>query len=473
MGGTTPTRTTRTGLRSRRLGLHTKVILAFGIGAALVSAVLAVSTFYFVRRDLVSQRMTSVMRQTFVNARLVKVELGAPSAKIGNALASVTTANGSQAFLYREGLWYSTSATTKGSAIPRRLVGVVLAGNVAEQRVDLAGVPTAIVGVPIPAIGVSYFEEHPLTDLSATLSVLGTVLTTVAIATTVGGALLGWWASRRLVRPLSEVVSVATDIAGGTLDRRLPDDPDLRPLVTAFNDMVAALQGRIERDARFASDVTHELRSPLTTISASIELLGSYRARFPEGAVLALDTLHVEVDRFSMMVQELLEMAGIDAGAAAHHFTDVPVGELVERTIAGYDASIRVEIAADAIGAQVRGDKRRLQQVLVNLLDNAETHAGGAVAVHVLREGEWVSICVDDAGPGIAPEERHRVFERFYRGAASGRRGDTVGSGLGLALVAEHIRVHGGSVRVGESPEGGARLEVRLPIAAIILPAHQ
>ena len=468
MGGMTVPRGTRANPRRRRLGLHAKVILAFGIGAALVSAVLAVSTFYFVRRELVSQRMTSVMRQTFVNARLVKVELGAPSAKIGNALASVTTTNGARAFLYRNGLWYSNSATKNGTAIPRKLVDVVLAGNVAEQRVNLAGVPTAIVGVPIPAIGVAYFEEHPLTDLASTLGVLGTVLTTVAIATTVGGVLLGWRASRRLMRPLNDVVSVATDIAGGTLDRRLPDDPDLRPLVTAFNDMVAALQRRIERDARFASDVTHELRSPLTTIGASIELLGSYRAALPDGGLLALDTLHVEVDRFSTMVEELLEMAGIDAGAAGHHFTEVPVGELVERTIAGYDTSIRVEIAPDALGAQVRGDKRRLQQVLLNLLDNAETHAGGAVAVHVLRDGEWVAVCVDDAGPGIVPEERQRVFERFYRGAASGRRGDTGGSGLGLALVAEHVRLHGGTVHVGESPEGGARFEVRFPVAAVI-----
>lgn len=448
----------------RRYGLQARVIAAFAVGAALVSAVLAVSTFYFVRRDLIDQRDTSVLRETYVNARLVKVELGAPSAKIGDILSSLTTTNGARSFIYRDRLWYSNSASISGTAIPVALTRAVVRGNVADEQTMLNGVPTLVVGVPIPAIGIDYFEEHPLTDLESTLGVLGTVLTTVAIATTVGGALAGWWASRRLVRPLSDVVAVATEIAGGTLDRRLPDDPDLQPLVTSFNDMVGTLAQRIDRDARFASDVTHELRSPLTTIGASVELLSAYKSHLPADGATALDTLHVEVDRFSSMVEELLEIASIDAGAAVLHFTDVPLGELVCLTVSGYDPQIPVSVAPDFSGVEVRGDKRRLQQVLLNLLDNAETHGGGAVAVSVEREGAWAAVSVDDAGPGIAPAERHRVLERFYRGAASGRRGDTGGSGLGLALVAEHVRAHEGSVRITDSPAGGARVTVRLPV---------
>ena len=450
--------------RRRRFGLQARVITTFSLGAALVSAVLAVSTFFFVRRELVSQRTKSVLHQTFVDARLVKVELGAPSGDIGGALSSVATSTGTHSFIYRRGLWYSSSAAVSGTAIPGDLSRAVEGGNVADQRVVLDGVPSLVVGVPIPAVDVAYFEEHPLTDLASTLRVLGTVLTTVAIATTVGGALAGWWASRRLVRPLSEVVNVATEIAGGTLDRRLPDDPDLQPLVTSFNGMVTALQERIERDARFASDVTHELRSPLTTIGASVELLDSYKSTLPAGGGQAVDTLHMEVDRFSTMVQELLEIASIDAGAALLHFTDVPIAELVQLTVDGYDPGIPVTVSPDARGALVRGDKRRLQQVLLNLLDNAETHAGGAVGVDVRTDASWATVSVDDAGPGIPPADRTRVFERFYRGAASGRRGDTAGSGLGLALVAEHVRAHGGHVQIDDSPAGGARVSVMLPV---------
>lgn len=451
--------------RRRRFGLQARVITAFAVGAALVSAVLAVSTFYFVRQSLVAQRVSSVLRQTYANARVVKVELGAPSAKIGDALSTVTT-NGAQSFIFRRGLWYSSSASVSGTAIPAGLKSTVVRGSVAYQRVMLDGVPTLVVGVPMRAMGIAYFEEHPLTDLASTLRVLGTVLTVVAIATTLGGAGAGWWASRRLVRPLTEVVAASTDIAGGTLDRRLPDDPDLQPLVTSFNEMVTALQQRIERDARFASDVTHELRSPLTTIGASMELLSSYRALLPAGGVKAIDALHVEVERFSTMVQELLEIASMDVGAAIFQFGDVPLAKLVQLTVAGYDPSIPVTLGPDVMDAQVRGDKRRLQQVLLNLLDNAEIHAGGALAVNVEDDGRWATISVDDAGPGVAEEDRHRVFERFYRGAASGRRAATRGSGLGLALVAEHVRAHGGSVHIEDSPAGGARV-------AVVLPEHQ
>ncbi len=452
------------GTRRRRLGLQSRVIATFALGAALVSAVLAVSTFYFVRREVVSQRTRSILRQTFVDARLVKVELGVPSARVGDALSSLETATGVHSYVYRAGLWYSSSASVSGTAVPEQLTRLVIGGAVADQLVRRDGVPTLVVGVPIPAIGIAYFEEHPLTDLASTLQVLGTVLTTVAIATTAGGALAGWWASRRLVRPLTDVVNVATEIAGGTLDRRLPDDPDLHPLVTSFNGMVTALQERIERDARFASDVTHELRSPLTTIGASVELLDSYKACLPEGGAKAVDTLHMEVDRFTTMVQELLEIASADAGAAALHFTTIPLAELVERTVAGYDQSIPVTFSEGARDSIIRGDKRRLQQVLLNLLDNAETHAGGALGVDVGAEGAWATVSVHDAGPGIPVEERDRVFDRFYRGAASGRRGDTAGSGLGLALVAEHVRAHGGRVQIDEGAAGGARVSVVLPL---------
>ncbi len=459
--------------RPRRYGLQARVIAAFVFGAALVSAVLALNTYFFVRRDLVAQRESSDLRQTYVNAHLVKVELGASStANLANAVSSVATQQGVQSFIYRAGTWYSNSASISGAQIPGRFVhAVVHGGEVADQRVIIGGAPMFLVGIPIPAIGIAYFQELPLTDLASTLNVLGAVLTTVAIATTAGGALVGWLISRRLVRPLGDVVVAATDIASGALDRRLPDDPDLQPLVTTFNEMVSTLQARIERDARFASDVTHELRSPLTTIGASVELLRSHRSLLPEDGTKALDTLQIEVERFSQMVQELLEIATMDAGAAVLHFTEVPLDALVRVTVSGYNPHIPLSIAPEAVGIWVRGDKRRLQQVLLNLLDNAETYAGGAVLVSLDRHGTWATIAVDDAGPGIAPHERERVFERFYRGAASGRRGDTGGSGLGLALVAEHLRAHGGGAHIEESPAGGARVVATLPVAAPLAPA--
>jgi len=439
-------------------------VIAFGVGAALVSGALAIISFAVVRQDLLAQRQASSLRQAYANARLVKEKLAVPSADVADVLSTLAPSGSVRSFVYRRGVWFSTSASVGGTPAPPALLRTVLAGNTAEQRIILDGTPTVVVGIPFPSIGASYFEEHSVSDIQGTLNLLATVLATTAVATAVGGALVGLWASRRLFRPLAAVARVATEIAGGTLDRRLPGDPDLEPFVTSFNDMVANLQLRIEREERFASDVSHELRSPLSTINASVELLGSYRHLLPDDGRMTVDTLGYEVERFSNMVQDLLEMSRIDAGAPNLNVTDLPLDELVLRAVAAHDPTIPVHISPEATGLRTMGDKRRLQRVIANLLDNADTHAGGAVLVTLDRDGSWASIAVEDKGPGIAPSERDRVFDRFYRGAASGRRGSTTGTGLGLALVAEHVHAHHGTVHIEDSAQGGARFIVLLGV---------
>lgn len=451
--------------RTRRFGLQTRAIASFGLGAALVSATLAITTFEVVRGDLLDQRAHSAQRQTFADARLVQEELGAPTAKVTGVLAALPSSATTHAFILRHGLWFSNAASVSETPIPPALSRAVTSGHVAEQRLVIGGTPTIVVGLPLPNLHAAYFEEHALTDIEATLQLLASVLGVAAVATTVGGALAGWWAAKRLVRPLGAVTRAAQDVSAGSLDRRLPDDPDLQPVVVAFNAMVGNLQARIERDSRFASDVTHELRSPLTTIGASVELLESYRAELPPGGRTAVDALRFEVERFTGMVQDLLDIARMDAGSAELHFTDSPLDELVRTTLASRGSPVPVVPRAEPHELVVRGDRRRLHHVLSNLLDNAERYAGGAVRIVLGRDGPWATICVEDAGPGVAPGERERIFERFYRGGASGRRRAGGGTGLGLALVAEHVRAHGGSVTVDDRPGGGARFTVRLPAA--------
>ena len=450
--------------RERRWRLRSRVVLAFAVGAALVSGALALITYAVARHELLAQRTSSSIRQTFANAHLVKQDLGAPSAQLADVLSSLQGTGGTESFIYRHGLWYGTSVSNNGSSLPTALFRSVLTGHVAEQRVVRAGESSVVVGVPLPAIGIDYFEVHPLGQLQGTVNLLVAVLGIAAAITTAGAVLAGLWASRRLVQPLTEAAKVATEVAGGSLDRRLPLDPDLHPLVSAFNEMMAALQDRVERDARFTSDVSHELRSPLTTIRASVELLDGYRHRLPTGGQQAVEALEVEVDRFSVMVQDLLEISRLDADATNLQLTDVPLDQLVRHVTAAWPGGVSFVVSSDARGVVVRGDKRRLQRVLANLLENAKIHAGGAVLVSLDRDRSWASISVEDHGPGIATEERDRLFERFYRGAASGRRGTTAGSGLGLALVSEHVHAHGGKVRIEDPDEGGARFVVSLPV---------
>ncbi len=443
-------------------------MLAFGIGAALVSTTLALATYAVAYHYLLSRRQTGSATQTLTNAHFVQQELESSSANIPNVLSSLVTPEGTRSLLYRSGRWYSPSVSLGRDSLPPSLTAVVRAGHPAEQRFVLDGTPSIAVGVPIPSIGADFFQVRTLGDLQQTLDTLGAILAGTALATTAAGCLLGRWASRRLMLPLTGIATVATAIAAGDLERRLPvdNDPDLGSLAASFNGMVTSLEQRIQRDARFASDVSHELRSPLTAVTTSLDVMETFRASLPPDGQRALDLVQLEVRRFSSMVQDLLEMSRMDAGAAGLDLEEVPLDELVERVVAARARRVPVQVSPDAVAGVVRVDKRRLQRVLANLLDNAEAYAGGAVLVAVDRNGSRTTISVEDNGPGVPPGEREYVFDRFFRGATAGRRNVTSGTGLGLALAAEHVRAHGGSIAVENRPEGGARFTIALPVTS-------
>jgi signal transduction histidine kinase len=208
--------------------------------------------------------------------------------------------------------------------------------------------------------------------------------------------------------------------------------------------------------------VSHELRSPLTTLSASIEVLQARRDELSDRTQAALDLLVADVQRFTAMVADLLEISRFDAGNASLQLDNVRIAQLVRLVVAQRHQPVDVQIGPEAAACRAQVDKRRLERVLTNLLDNADAYGGGATLVSVA-----VRIAVTDAGPGVDPDDRSRIFERFSRGrAVAGRRGSGEGVGLGLALVREHVGLHGGSVWVEDGPGGvGARFVVELPMA--------
>ncbi len=236
--------------------------------------------------------------------------------------------------------------------------------------------------------------------------------------------------------------------------------------------MASALQTRVERDARFASDVSHELRSPLMTLAASVEVMQARRAEMPERAQVALDLLVSDVTRFQGLVEDLLEISRFDAGAIRLHREDLLVAEFVRQAIAVSSMPKTPVTVTDRGETMImQGDRRRLARVIANLIDNARLHGGGEPEVHVTEaEGEdepigHIWIAVEDHGPGVPPEERTLIFERFARGGVAGRRSSSDGAGLGLALVDEHVRMHGGRVWVEDRSDGepGARFVLELP----------
>ena len=447
-------------------GVRSRVTAAFGAGAAALSVALAGGTYAVAHHYLLSEAQAGAESQTFADARLLRADLASPGTNLADVLSFLTPAQDTRSLVYRNGRWFSTSVSVGRDSLPTALLSLVRAVTPATQRVVINGSPELAVGLPLPAVPADYFEIHSLAELSRTLRILAAILGSTALVTTLGGIVVGRWASARLVRPLTSVAAVAGAISRGALDQRLPDDQDadLAPLVSSFNEMVDALAARIERDARFASDVSHELRSPLTTLAASVEVLGAYGAALPDPGRRALDLLRTEINRFSEMVQDLLEISRMDSGEVPLELETLPLDEVIVRTVEASSAGrVPVEVHPRARGATIRADRRRLQRVIANILDNADRYGRGATLVSVDCEGGWVSISIDDAGDGVAESERERIFERFYRGARARQRTDTVGTGLGLALTSEHVRAHGGRIRAEEAPSGGARFTIELP----------
>jgi two-component system sensor histidine kinase MtrB len=452
----------------RALGLRARVTVAFGLGALALSTFLAVSTYALVRNSLVTEREASALSQAYINARLVRDGLRSPNADLARVLGSLEPLSGG-AVIHLDGRWFANSLVVGRDVLPAELRTSAASGTPARQRFQHNGRTWLAIGLPLPRVHAEYFEAFSLADLDRTLAVLAYTLAGAALATSLGGALVGRWVAGRVLRPLRSVSSAAAAIASGRLETRLGPvvDRDLAPLAESFNRMVDVVTERIERDARFASDVSHELRSPLTTLSASVDVLIARRSELSERGRAALDLLGADLGRFERLVEDLLEMSRAEAGVVELQLDEIDVAELVGHTLERAAPTVPLNIDPQLDGARILGDKRRLERVIGNLLENAEAYGGGATRVSVEKAPNVVRVAVEDAGPGVPAGERSQVFDRFFRGSASGRRGAGTGTGLGLALVADHVRLHRGRVWVEDGPDGlGSRFVVELPEAS-------
>jgi signal transduction histidine kinase len=460
----------------RGLRLRIRVALFFTLAALLVTMVLSSVTYFAARNYLLNQREDSAESSAITNALFVRAQLLTRSDTPQRIIQSIRTEGGGFALLVigaptadgGDDTYYASAFRYTQSDLPEELRERTAAGETGMQRFTAGGDPFVAVGVRLEEMDATYFEAFPLESVQDALSLIATAFVIGVIATTLLAAGLGYWLSGRLMRPLRHVADAAGEIATGGLDTRLqPEaDPDLDRLASSFNDMADAVQARIEREARFSSDVSHELRSPITALSAAVEVLDARRADLPERSQQALDVVVNQVRRFDQLVLDLLELSRLDVGVADVHRDELRLGEVLPRIAArhGYaDVPVVVHPAAnDAISI----DKLRLERVVGNLLENASVHAGGASRISVEPgPGTTVLLAVEDGGPGVAASEKGRIFERFARGTASRHR--VGGTGLGLALVVEHARSYGGDAWVEDRPGGGARFVVRLPTSTV------
>ncbi|GAB3561902.1 HAMP domain-containing sensor histidine kinase [Amycolatopsis endophytica] len=446
------------------LSLRWRVAIAFGLGSLLVAGMFALATWNLASGYMLDQRSQSATQQAEVNGRLVDEAIRTRSTGLDELLTGLATGPNSSIILVRPGTQLTSGRPVDLAALPPAFVSAARSGHAVRQRVRVHDYPALAIALPVPSEGGAYIELFPLTELDRTFRFLSSLLGGGTLACGVLGGALGLWTSRRALRPLTALTAAASRVAAGDLTARLPDqaDADLAPLARTFNATTEALEHRVQRDARFAGDVSHELRSPLTTMTSAAEVLQRRRRDLPDPARRALDLLVLEVHRFRHMVTDLLEISRADRHGDDEAWEVLDLTALVTN-VAAHRGRPVPPLDGSETPALVRADRRRLDRVVGNLLDNADRYAGGPVRVGVRSGGGRVRLEVDDAGPGVPEHLRDQIFERFTRGDRAGQRGGDTGSGLGLAIVAEHVRRLGGRVRAEDRPGGGARFVVELP----------
>jgi signal transduction histidine kinase len=322
---------------------------------------------------------------------------------------------------------------------------------VETQRVDGPGGAKFTVAVASPLDGVRRSVDTVVRYLKIGIPLLILLV----------GALV-WLFVRRALRPVEAIREEVEAISHGTLHRRVPvpsAHDEVSRLAGTMNDMLDRLERSATRQRVFVSDASHELRSPLAAARTMLEVTRDDDPDVDWDALRAdlLDENH----RMESLVDGLLELARAD-DASADTTRAVELAEVVaEETSRRRSIPVEVDDVAHVV---VHGHADQLARALRNVLDNAERHASSRVKVAVLPADDVVHVVVDDDGPGIAPADRERVFDRFTR-LEEGRSRDDGGAGLGLAIVAAIVARHGGSVRVEVSPLGGARLTITLPCA--------
>ncbi len=351
-----------------------------------------------------------------------------------------------------------------GRIRPIRASSVPLLDDDEPYLLVVAGSATA--GAPyqvVVATPLAAEQRSVQTALSLLLLGIPVLLLLVGVAT--------WLLVGRALAPVERIRAQVARIGGARVAERIPvpaSDDEIARLAVTMNDMLGRLDDAQRTQRRFVADASHELRSPLTTLGATLEVAVADPTAVSWRELSPL--MSAEVDRMERLVQDLLLLAKVDEHTMALELEDVDLDDLVgdgERRLRSRPA---LRVQAEVAPVRVVGDRQRLARVVTNLTDNAAQHALGLVRLSLRAEGTGAVLVVEDDGPGVDAADRERVFERFVRLDASRER-SSGGSGLGLSIVREVVHAHGGSVRLlpASTPDDdrttGCRVEVHLPAA--------
>ncbi len=443
----------------------------------MLSILLSVVAYSLTRSNLVEQRQDVVFENARTNAFQLDNRLLTASVsptEYAPLLEQLLVLEGFQLGLFANGVYsFVDPIRFSSDDLHPAFQAAVERGEAVDMNFKSGEESFYAVAIPMKKseVTATYIEAASLDDLARTFNTLLLTLLGASAVTTVLGLGFGVYTANRLFSPLGDISEAASSITEGDLSTRLREtsDPDLQGLIHSFNEMTSALETRVQRDARFASDVSHELRSPLMTLTGSVAVLERRRDELPERSQVALDLLSTDIRRFKLLVEDLLEISRFDIGAVQLQHEEVLFTEFVRQAIlvaTTGEGEVTFVHDSDVTDVIIAIDKRRVAQVIRNLSENADKYAGGVTQIRLsVIDGDGVQIDLEDEGPGVPRDERELVFDRFARGSEGGRRGSGSGVGLGLSLVREHLALHGGTVlvtdRVDQNP--GARFVVRLP----------
>jgi two-component system, OmpR family, sensor histidine kinase MtrB len=357
-------------------------------------------------------------------------------------------------------------------------------GSVYAQAVSLelpSGTdPGIVVGgaIEVPTAGqYEVYLVYNVRDVQDTLDFVQQTLVIGSLLLVLTIGLVTFFVVRLAIEPVRVAADTAEKLAAGQLEERIPEKGEdvIATLARSFNRMADSLQRQITQLAdlsrvqqRFVSDVSHELRTPLTTIRLAGDVLYDQRDQFPPTTARTAELLHTQVERFEIMLGDLLEMSRFDAGAAQLETEPTNLVRLVEDSIEGIrplaeEKGSELRLVAPGGYFEADVDARRLRRILQNLLGNAVDHGEGRpVVVHVDSDAKAVAIAVRDYGIGMSAEELERVFDRFWRADPSRQR-TTGGTGLGLAIATEDAHLHGGVIDVWSAEGAGSCFRLTLP----------
>ncbi len=356
--------------------------------------------------------------------------------------------------------------------------------NYAVAPLGPADAPQGLLLVTVPrspAVPRIFTELGWAFVLSGCLSLLVSLL---------AGALI----ARSIALPLQTIAQASSAIAAGDYSQQVPESgpPEVRRLAAGFNDMAGQVAASQQAMRDFVSNVSHELKTPLTSIQGFSQAIAEGATPDEAATQRAAKIIHEEAARMSRLVEDLLDLARIDSGQVVMRKTPLNLNEILAATL----ERLRPQAAAKNITLDstvpalpsITGDGDRLAQVFTNLLDNAVRHTppngrvtlSGGVARNLPRarpfrpgvvernattllseRGDFVEIRISDTGPGIPPEDLARIFERFYQVDKSRKRGQ--GTGLGLAIIKEIVDAHSGVIHAASQPGAGTTFSVLLP----------